>query len=298
MSEKWLKLADMQSKLAATPSGMQCANVGIVDGSEIIGKGQGFLEIALEEAENARCQLGRENLNLKKLVLTAVNAIQSVLHQARRIVSDNGEEVSALFSTKHTSNKSHWQPTPFTLTTLFPLHPQTNANDKLDLVLTGLRECLATLSSPNTVTSSTSKPTVSVPDGEVEKLQGIINSLKKEIGQLFFSSFCAFCLTSGIEQMQNQSLKHAAETQSMFDKFVKDHRITSGDVGEMSVELMAAPLRDEEKERLDKIKNNLDLERQRFTEAAIKLGKERAELEVKYLESQSCCCPMLMVMLG
>jgi len=93
MTEKWSKLADMQAKLAAIPSGMQCANVGIVDGSEVIGKGQGFLEIALEEAENARCQLGNENIYLKKLVLSTVNEIQSMLHQARHIVSDNGEEV-------------------------------------------------------------------------------------------------------------------------------------------------------------------------------------------------------------
>jgi hypothetical protein len=93
MSEKWSKLADLQTKLAAIPSGMQCANVGVVDGSEVIGKGQGFLEIALEEAENARCQLGKENIILRKLVLTAVNEIQSVLHQARSIVSDHDEEV-------------------------------------------------------------------------------------------------------------------------------------------------------------------------------------------------------------
>jgi hypothetical protein len=74
----------------------------------------------------------------------------------------------------------------------------------------------------------------------------------------------------------------------MFDKFAQDHRITTGDVGEMSLELMTAPLRDEEKERLDKIKNDLELERQRFTEAAIKLGKDRAELEVKHLGSEFC----------
>jgi hypothetical protein len=105
MSEKWTKLADMQSKLAVIPSGMLCANVGIVDGSEVVGKGQGFLEIALEEAENARCQLGKENIYLRKLVLTAVNEIQSVLHQARRIVSDNGEEVINLICILH--NKTH-----------------------------------------------------------------------------------------------------------------------------------------------------------------------------------------------
>jgi hypothetical protein len=94
MAEKWSKLAEMQAKLGAIPSGIRCANVSIVDGSEFIGKGQGFLEIALEEAENARCQLGKENICLKKLVLSAVNEIQSVLHQARRIVSDNEDEVT------------------------------------------------------------------------------------------------------------------------------------------------------------------------------------------------------------
>jgi hypothetical protein len=89
----------------------------------------------------------------------------------------------------------------------------------------------------------------------------------------------------GAEQSRKQSLKYATDTQSMFDKFAKDHRIASGDIGDMSVELMTAPERDKEKEKLDLIKRDLDLERQRFTEAAIKLGKDRAELEVKNSES-------------
>lgn len=66
----------------------------------------------------------------------------------------------------------------------------------------------------------------------------------------------------------------------MFDKFLEDHRNMANDVGEMSVELMTAPLRDEEKERIETLKKDLDVERQKFTDAAIKLGKERAELEV------------------
>jgi len=60
-----------------------------------------------------------------------------------------------------------------------------------------------------------------------------------------------------------------------------------GDIGEMSVELMVAPLRDEENDRLDAMKKDLDLERQAFTEAAIKLGKERAELQVNILNSSA-----------
>lgn len=66
----------------------------------------------------------------------------------------------------------------------------------------------------------------------------------------------------------------------MFDKFAEDHRISTGEIGEMSVELMSAPLKDEAKERLDILRKELDDERQQFTNAAIKFGKEKAALEV------------------
>jgi hypothetical protein len=48
----------------------------------------------------------------------------------------------------------------------------------------------------------------------------------------------------------------------------------------MSVELMTAPAKDKEHDRLQAIKKQLDDERQRFTETAIRLGKEKAVLEV------------------
>jgi hypothetical protein len=76
-------------------------------------------------------------------------------------------------------------------------------------------------------------------------------------------------------------MAHMTETQAMFDKFAEDHRIVTGEIGDMSVELMTAPLKDEEKERLDILRKELDLERQKFTDAAIKFGKEKAALEVR-----------------
>lgn len=80
---------------------------------------------------------------------------------------------------------------------------------------------------------------------------------------------------------QKESVAHAAETQALFDKFVaKNHRVATGEIGEMSIELISAPLRDEEKERLDILRRELDSERQRFTEAAVKFGREKAALEV------------------
>ena len=51
---------------------------------------------------------------------------------------------------------------------------------------------------------------------------------------------------------------------------------------------MSGPLSDEEKERLDNVRRELDLERQRFTGAAVKSGQEKASLEVfNIVESHS-----------
>lgn len=93
MSEKWAKLADAQAKLMAAPSGIRCLNAAVVTGLEVIGKSKGFLEIALEEAEKGRNELGEQNLLLRRLVLTAVNEVQSILHQARPSTSENADEV-------------------------------------------------------------------------------------------------------------------------------------------------------------------------------------------------------------
>ena len=51
----------------------------------------------------------------------------------------------------------------------------------------------------------------------------------------------------------------------------------------MSVDLMTAPARDEEKLRLDARFKELEEERRKFTEAAVRLGKEKAALEVRKL---------------
>lgn len=93
MAEKWSKIADAQTKLMSIPSGLRCGNVAVVDGSEIFGKGQGFLEVALEEAEKSRKHLTEENVTLRKLVLTAVNEIQALLPQAGRQLAENGDTV-------------------------------------------------------------------------------------------------------------------------------------------------------------------------------------------------------------
>ena len=91
-----------------------------MEGSEVLGKAQGSLEVALEQARN---QLEEDSTSLRRLVLTTVNDVWSVLHQTRSLVLDNEEEVC-----------------------MVPLAE--NANEKLTAVrvLAALRESLTLLS--------------------------------------------------------------------------------------------------------------------------------------------------------
>jgi len=188
--EKWQKLADVQAKLSGVPSGMRCANVAVVEGTEVLGKGQGFLEIALEQAEKARAQLGDENLLLRKLVLKAVNEIQSILHQARSLLPSESttEPVSLLLFPHYIEMPNqNLKPFAFTMLTLFPLSPPNAASDKLASIFADFRTTLETLSQPAAQSAATPPP--AIPTAEIERLQGIITNLKEEHGTQFIPSF-------------------------------------------------------------------------------------------------------------
>ncbi|KAI0954591.1 hypothetical protein AcW1_006435 [Taiwanofungus camphoratus] len=268
MTEKWSKIADAQLKLGATTSGLRCANSEVVDAPDvqIRGKGKGFLEVALEQAEQARKELFEQNARLRGLILSAANEMQSVLHNARNCTSSEGQEEPALL----------------TLATLFPLSPTDAAGDKLASLLSSIRESISRLSK-STATSNVASSTSHVaPNGEgkshdqteVDRLQAVIETLRSEL-----------------EQAQKQASVYASQTQALFDRFAEaeDERPIHGDVGEMSVDLMTAPARDEERQRLDTRFKELEAERRKFTEAAVRLGKEKATLEaerIKFLEEK------------
>ena len=148
--------------------------------------------------------------------------------------------------------------------------------------MSGLRQCVdnvVKVSQPSNKTLP-SKPVQPVPEGELERLRDIITSLKEEIGTLVIQFICRYAYTFVAARSQKESITHATETQALFDKFTNSHRDPTGEIGEMSIELVSAPLRDEEKERLDSLRRELDSERQRFTETAIKFGRDKADLEV------------------
>ena len=92
MAERWGKIADAQVKLSAAPAGLRCANADVVDASDVQlrGKGQGFLEVALEQAETARKDLFDQNRRLRGLILSTANELQRVVYDAR--VADSPED--------------------------------------------------------------------------------------------------------------------------------------------------------------------------------------------------------------
>ena len=98
MVERWSKLSDTQLKVASLRAGFTCANLDVVEASDVQlrGKGQGFLDVALDQAETARKELFEQNRKLRGLLLSAANQLQSVLHSVRTAgESEYVEEVRA-----------------------------------------------------------------------------------------------------------------------------------------------------------------------------------------------------------
>ena len=93
MVEKWSKVCDTQLKLGSGLAMPVHGNAAIVEGSEWVGKGQGYLEIALEQAEKSRTDLAGDNGLLRRMIVDAVNDVQGVLHLAKSLLSEQQEEV-------------------------------------------------------------------------------------------------------------------------------------------------------------------------------------------------------------
>ncbi|RPD52962.1 hypothetical protein L226DRAFT_489474 [Lentinus tigrinus ALCF2SS1-7] len=262
MVERWSKLSDAQLKIGSQRAGLTCANLDVVEASDaqLRGKGQSFLDVALEQAETARKELFEQNRELRRILLSAANDLQSVLHVARTTGESENEE----------------EPSPFTISTLFPGNPVDSASDTFNSLITSLRDSISARSETITATSpSARKHSPSAPrsdddarhNAEIERLQVVIDKLRAEL-----------------DQSQKQAAAAAAQTQELFDRFAEEQRLASNDVAELSVDLMTAPARDEEQKRLDARFKELEEERRKFTEAAVRLGREKAALEAERLK--------------
>lgn len=71
------------------------------------------------------------------------------------------------------------KPTPFTMTTLFPVAPSNAASDRLDSIFKELRQNVSAISE---MSATPPEANTQIPAAEVERLQRIITTLKDEIG--------------------------------------------------------------------------------------------------------------------
>ncbi|KAG2742975.1 hypothetical protein P692DRAFT_20866096 [Suillus brevipes Sb2] len=253
--EKWSKLSDVQTKLSTSSSGLtfRCGNADVVSGSETLGKGKGYLEIALEQAESARAALADETLALQRLVVNIANRLQSVLHELRCLVSPCDEEPSII-----------------THSILFPLTHPNAANDKVSTLFSSVHNVLEGISerlSQRAAAPPAPDCTKASDALENKRLQGIVDQLRSEL--------------DAAEKLHE---RHVVETQALLTQIVSQTSSTGCGQREESVDLMTQPERDLAAERLERMKTELEEERRNFTDAAVKLGNEKAALETERIQ--------------
>lgn len=150
---------------------------------------------------------------------------------------------------------------PITATTLFPVAPVDATHDQLLQVLSSLRESIDTLA------ESQNSPTSSQSTTEIARLQNLVASLESD-------------LESARQQAQLEPVVVDTHVQQLFDNFAASTVKKAQAEREMSFDLITAPARDEEHIRIEGMKSVLGVERDKFTQAAVKLGEERAAIQV------------------
>ncbi|OJA18318.1 hypothetical protein AZE42_02805 [Rhizopogon vesiculosus] len=254
--EKWSKLSEIQTKLSTSSSGLtfRCGNADVGSRSETLGKGKGYLEIALEQAESARASLTDETMALQRLAVSVANRLQSVLHELRNLISPCDEE-----------------PAVITHSVLFPFTPPNAASDKVSVLFSSVHNAIEDISKrllehPQIIAPTAPDYTKASDSLERQRLQGIIDELRSEL-----------------EEAKKLHERHGAETEALLMQIASQASRTDRDPRDISIDLMTQPERDIAAERFERMKVELDEERRKFTEAAVKLGKEKAALEAEHI---------------
>ncbi|PFH50294.1 hypothetical protein AMATHDRAFT_4112 [Amanita thiersii Skay4041] len=249
--ERWSKIADVQAKLSHMPCGLTPANAEAADNTGVLGKGQNLLELALEQAEQARGQLSTENLRLKKLVLRTINQLYALMYKVQHPDSED-------------------EPNPFDLDSIFPLNPPDAAEHQVTSIITTFEDALTRVlqgeAGPGIVVDfNLPVPPIVDHAPEVSRLRRVIDSLTDEL-----------------DRVQADSAAQIQEAQSLFDEFVQKHaKFTEEDTAKAASDA-------HERERLRQLELQLENEQERLSEEVIRLKKEKAtfELERKSWEAQ------------
>ncbi|KAJ8516494.1 hypothetical protein ONZ45_g6208 [Pleurotus djamor] len=182
----------------------------------------------------------------------------------RRMVVNSVNEMQALLHRVRGEDEDKTE--PCTVTSLFPLHPKTAPTDKLLTLMTSLEDAVSTRSDtslsslPSSTSHESSQPNL---EAEIERLNSIIEKLEAEL-----------------VQAHKETRSTACKVHELLDELASK-RV------EDSVDSMSTP--DGELQRLESMRRELDEERFKFTEATVKLGRERVDLEaerLKFLEER------------
>ncbi|KAJ8454487.1 hypothetical protein ONZ45_g19286 [Pleurotus djamor] len=182
----------------------------------------------------------------------------------RRMVVNSVNEMQALLHRVRGEDEDKTE--ACTVTSLFPLHPKTAPTDQLLTLMTSLEDAVSTRSdtSSSSIPSSISHESSHTNlEAEIERLNGIIEKLEAEL-----------------VQAHKETRSTACKVHELLDE------LASKRVGD-SVDSISAP--GGELQRLESMRRELDEERFKFTEATVKLGRERVELEaerLKFLEER------------
>ncbi|KAF8448876.1 Afadin and alpha-actinin-binding-domain-containing protein [Boletus edulis BED1] len=269
MVEKWTKLVDSQSKSSTTSPGMviRGANAEVASGMELLGKGKGYLEVALEHADSSRKELLDETTRLRRLILVSANRLQSMIHEMRTLASIRSEEASFF----HCSST---EPASFDHDALFPLTPINAADDKMLSLFASANDAISVLSKHLSDRLNTAH---SEPSGQLLEADSDSEDCK--------------CLRAVIEKLQNELDEakqlhetHATETRELLNQLAYQGTQRASMDG-----LMIASELDAEHDQLDRIRKELEDERKKFTHAAVKLGNEKSAFEserIKFMEEK------------
>lgn len=79
--ERWSKICDSQAKLGATGAGLHCVDLA-APCEQLVGKE--MMEEALEQAEEARVELMKENEGFRSVLLGTAHALQTIAHNIKK----------------------------------------------------------------------------------------------------------------------------------------------------------------------------------------------------------------------
>ena len=93
--DRFNKVSDAQIKLTGAYSGIRCANLVVGDEENV--KGKSLMEDALEQAEEARKELVKENEGFRSVILSTANALQGMAYDVKGLMADEYVEEVHLY---------------------------------------------------------------------------------------------------------------------------------------------------------------------------------------------------------